>query len=72
MEKPNAIAALGALAHEGRLDVFRRLVLAGPDGMIHKLPLGAGWTSGRDMPAPAGRTFRELYARHKTQGDPPK
>ncbi|MFO1412635.1 MAG: LutB/LldF family L-lactate oxidation iron-sulfur protein [Burkholderiales bacterium] len=36
---------------------------AGSDGMIHKLPLaGAGWTQGRDMRAPAGRTFRELYA----------
>jgi DNA-binding transcriptional ArsR family regulator len=33
MEKPTAIAALGALAHEGRLDVFRLLVQAGPDGM---------------------------------------
>ena len=35
--------------------------LAGADGMIHKLPFGGGWTDGRDMPAPAGRTFRELY-----------
>ena len=42
--------------------------LAGPDGMIHKLPLGGGWTWGRDMPAPAGRTFRELYAQRKTRG----
>ncbi len=42
--------------------------LAGRDGMIHKLPLGSGWTSGRDMPAPTGRTFRELYARRKEQG----
>ena len=33
MEKPTAIAALGALAHEGRLDVFRLLVRAGPEGM---------------------------------------
>jgi len=33
MEKATAIEALGALAHEGRLDVFRLLVRAGPDGM---------------------------------------
>jgi L-lactate dehydrogenase complex protein LldF len=31
------------------------------DGMIHRLPLGGGWTNERDMPAPAGRTFRDLY-----------
>jgi L-lactate dehydrogenase complex protein LldF len=35
--------------------------LAGPDGMIHKLPMGGGWTDERDMPAPAGRTFRAMY-----------
>jgi L-lactate dehydrogenase complex protein LldF len=34
-------------------------------GMIHVLPLGAGWTDYRDMPAPAGKTFRELYAARK-------
>jgi L-lactate dehydrogenase complex protein LldF len=28
---------------------------------ISRLPLGAGWTDTRDMPAPVGRTFRELY-----------
>ncbi len=33
MEKTIAIGALGALAHEGRLDVFRLLVRAGPAGM---------------------------------------
>jgi ArsR family transcriptional regulator len=33
MEKDAAIRALGALAHPGRLDVFRLLVRAGPDGM---------------------------------------
>jgi len=31
-------------------------------GMIRRLPLGRGWTDGRDMPAPSGRTFRTLYA----------
>jgi DNA-binding transcriptional ArsR family regulator len=33
MEKTDAIAALGALAHDARLDVFRLLVQAGPEGM---------------------------------------
>jgi DNA-binding transcriptional ArsR family regulator len=33
MEKDEAIRALSALAHPGRLDVFRLLVRAGPDGM---------------------------------------
>jgi len=41
--------------------------LARPDGTIGKLLIGSGWTLGRDMPAPAGRTFRELYARRQTQ-----
>jgi L-lactate dehydrogenase complex protein LldF len=32
-------------------------------GAIRRLPLaGAGWTAGRDFPAPEGRTFREQYA----------
>jgi L-lactate dehydrogenase complex protein LldF len=39
--------------------------LAGANGMIRKLPFGKGWTSERDMPAPAGRTFRDLYAARK-------
>jgi DNA-binding transcriptional ArsR family regulator len=33
MKKPDALAALAALAQENRLDVFRLLVEAGPDGM---------------------------------------
>lgn len=33
MEKQDVIAALAALAQETRLDVFRRLVRAGPDGV---------------------------------------
>ena len=36
-------------------------LLARPNGMISSLPFAAGWTDERDMPAPAGRTFRELY-----------
>jgi len=37
MEKTDAVAALSALAQDNRLDVFRLLVQAGPDGM----PAGA-------------------------------
>jgi ArsR family transcriptional regulator len=37
MEKTDAIAALAALAQDNRLDVFRLLVEAGPEGM----PAGA-------------------------------
>jgi ArsR family transcriptional regulator len=33
MEKTHAIAALSALAQDNRLDVFRLLVQAGPEGM---------------------------------------
>ena len=33
MEKSSAVAALAALAQDNRLDVFRLLVQAGPDGM---------------------------------------
>ncbi len=34
MEKQIAIAALAALAQETRLDVFRLLVRAGPEGLV--------------------------------------
>jgi len=38
------------------------VALSGGAGkLIHHLPLGGGWTRGRDMPAPQGKTFRELY-----------
>src|SRR5580698_6785805 len=33
MEKTAALTALAALAQESRLDIYRRLVQAGPDGM---------------------------------------
>jgi ArsR family transcriptional regulator len=33
MEKSNAVAALAALGQDNRLDVFRLLVQAGPEGM---------------------------------------
>ena len=33
METASAVAALSALAHEGRLTIFRELVQAGPNGL---------------------------------------
>ena len=39
--------------------------MGGRDGLIHRLPLAGGWTDRRDMPAPAGRTFRELYRQRR-------
>src|SRR4030088_2527347 len=38
MKKPGALSALAALAQDNRLDVFRLLVQAGPEGS----PAGAG------------------------------
>jgi L-lactate dehydrogenase complex protein LldF len=37
--------------------------MGGRERLIHRLPGLDGWTKGRDMPAPQGRTFRELYRR---------
>jgi len=35
--------------------------MGGRERLLHTLPFGAGWTEGRDMPAPEGRLFRDLY-----------
>ena len=40
--------------------------MGGADKMIHNLPFGGGWTAGRDLPAPQGRTFHELYRKQKS------
>jgi L-lactate dehydrogenase complex protein LldF len=45
--------------------------MGGADGRIRRLPFGAGWTGGRDLPAPAGRTFRELYSKQTARAEPP-
>jgi L-lactate dehydrogenase complex protein LldF len=37
--------------------------MGGRDRLIHHLPGIDGWTKGRDMPAPSGKTFREMYKR---------
>ncbi|HEV8552547.1 MAG TPA: LutB/LldF family L-lactate oxidation iron-sulfur protein [Casimicrobiaceae bacterium] len=36
--------------------------MGGNERLLHKLLLAGGWTEGRDMPAPEGHTFRDLYA----------
>ena len=51
-----ALYALGT-----RIGVRVLKAMGGRAGLIHRLPLAGGWTGGRDMPAPAGRTFRDLY-----------
>jgi L-lactate dehydrogenase complex protein LldF len=39
--------------------------LADDSGRIRVLGLASGWTAGRDLPAPPGQTFHELYAARK-------
>jgi len=45
-----------------RIAVRLLATLGGRERLLHTLPLAGGWTDGRDLPAPAGRTFRDLYA----------
>jgi L-lactate dehydrogenase complex protein LldF len=40
--------------------------MGGADRLIHTLPLGGGWTEGRDLPAAEGKTFRELYRKSRS------
>jgi ArsR family transcriptional regulator, arsenate/arsenite/antimonite-responsive transcriptional repressor len=58
MEKKGAIAALGALAQETRLDVFRLLVTQGPTG------LPAGMIAERLDVLPASLTFHLKELQH--------
>ena len=51
MKKPDALAALAALAQDNRLDVYRLLVRAGPEGMP------AGSVAGALKLAPNTLTF---------------
>jgi len=50
---------LYALASRWAVRLLR--LLAGRDGMLHRLPGLDGWTEGRDMPAPQGSTFRDQW-----------
>jgi L-lactate dehydrogenase complex protein LldF len=61
-ERPRLYAALTRVA--ARVAAW----LGGRERIIHRLPGLDGWTHGRDMPAPEGKTFRELYALHRKGG----
>ena len=63
-----ALVIWAAMATRPRLYAFAtRLIarllrlVAGHKGRISWLPFGNGWTSVRDLPAPTGHTFRDLY-----------
>lgn len=57
----------GLYAFAVRMGARMLKTMGGSERLIHKLPLaGAGWTEQRDMPAPAGRTFRDLYRNRKS------
>lgn len=49
--------AMGVLARLGRAS-----------GRFRRLPLAGGWTAGRDLPAPEGGTFMDLYAKRQRDG----
>ena len=57
-----------------RMAVWAMRLHADRNGMIYWMPFASGWTGsgkageGRFLPAPAGRTFRDLYARRKRGG----
>jgi L-lactate dehydrogenase complex protein LldF len=53
--RPRAYAMMTALA--ARLLAW----MGGADQRLRRVPGAAGWTAQRDLPAPEGRTFRELY-----------
>ena len=74
-----ALKAWGWLAgHPALYDMATRLgvrvlhAAGGRAGMIRRLPFGRGWTDTRDMPAPAGRTFREQYRARAITAAPTK
>jgi L-lactate dehydrogenase complex protein LldF len=67
------LAVWGFLAlHPDAYALFTRLAvrvlerMGGRRRAIARLPLAAGWTNTRDLPAPVGRTFRELYAAQRS------
>ena len=71
-----ALSAWATLASHPRSYAFTLGIVArtlawmgGARRQIARLPFGRGWSQWRDMPAPSGRTFRELYAREQGRSD---
>jgi L-lactate dehydrogenase complex protein LldF len=59
-------ASRPALYHAAaRLGIAALSALARGKGAFRRLPLAGGWTRHRDLPAPQGRTFQQLWAEHK-------
>jgi L-lactate dehydrogenase complex protein LldF len=58
-----------ALYHTATALATRLLGMIGrPRGRFRSLPLAGGWTAGRDMPAPEGRSFQSLWAERQKKG----
>ena len=62
-----AWAAQRPLIYGALVDVAARMLawMGGAKKRIRNLPGGKAWTAGRDLPAPEGKTFRELYYQRK-------
>jgi L-lactate dehydrogenase complex protein LldF len=43
-------------------------ILGRKKGRFTKMPMAAGWTQGRDLPAPEGDTFFARYAKAQRAG----
>jgi len=55
----------GIYALAAKIGVRIMGLLGGKDNLLHHLPGARGWSDGRDFPAPAGKTFREMYKKVK-------
>ena len=58
-----ALYRLGARLAAGTLAMF-----GGKSGRLRRVPLAGGWTDVRDLPAPEGATFQQLWARRQKSG----
>jgi len=65
------VARRPALYHRGAAMAAAILAaLARREGRFRRLPLAGGWTDGRDLPAPQGRTFQREWARRRGRATP--